>query len=89
MLSLTTSTYISMLLSEILVICSAILQPKRMDDKKLEQFLPYLEGSNVSEETKIEILRDLWKVMESFADEAWGIGPFHQPKAKKPGRNSN
>jgi len=60
-----------------------------MDDEKLKQFLPYLEHATVSEEMKIEILRDLWKVMESFADEAWGIKPLDLPKAKKPDRASN
>ena len=60
-----------------------------MDDKKLEQFLPCLEHSDVAEEMKMQILRDLWSVMESFADEAWGIAQPPQSNRKRPGRDSN
>lgn len=60
-----------------------------MDDKKLEQFLPYLEHSNVSEEMKMQILRDLRKVLESFVDEAWGTCPIQQVLGKKPDESSN
>jgi len=58
-----------------------------MDDKQLGKFLPYLEHATVSEERKMQILRDLWKIMESFADEAWDVCP--PPDRKKPDRNSN
>lgn len=71
-----------------LVIPPAILQPVLMDDKQLEQFLPYVAHCEVSHEMKMQILRDLWSVMESFADEAWGIGSYGgQPK--KPDGHSN
>jgi len=60
-----------------------------MDDKKLEQFLPYLEHSNVSAEMKMQILRDLCRVLESFVDEAWGTCPIQQGLGEKPDESSN
>ena len=41
----------------------------------LKQFLPYVEHCDLSEEQKLELLADLWSIMESFADEAWGLSP--------------
>lgn len=41
----------------------------------LKQFLPYVEHCDLSEEQKLELLADLWSIMESFADEAWGLCP--------------
>lgn len=39
----------------------------------LKQFLPYVEHCDLTEAQKLELLADLWSIMESFADEAWGI----------------
>lgn len=41
----------------------------------LKQFLPYVEHCDLSEDQKLELLADLWSIMESFADEAWGLCP--------------
>lgn len=41
----------------------------------LKQFLPHVEHCNLTEEQKLELLADLWSIMESFADEAWGLSP--------------
>lgn len=41
----------------------------------LRQFLPHLAHCDLSEEQKLEILADLWSIMGSFADEAWGLCP--------------
>lgn len=43
----------------------------------LKQFLPYVEHCDLSEAQKLELLADLWSIMESFADEAWGLCPTH------------
>lgn len=43
----------------------------------LKQFLPYVEHCNLTETQKLELLADLWSIMESFADEAWGVVPAH------------
>ncbi|MBA4233750.1 MAG: hypothetical protein C0465_24550 [Ralstonia sp.] len=43
----------------------------------LKQFLPYVEHCDLTEEQKLELLADLWSIMESFADEAWGLSPTH------------
>lgn len=41
----------------------------------LKQFLPFVEHCDLSEEQKLALLADLWLIMESFADEAWGLSP--------------
>ena len=41
----------------------------------LKQFLPFVEHCDLTEEQKLEVLADLWSIMESFADEAWGLCP--------------
>jgi hypothetical protein len=41
----------------------------------LRQFLPYIAHCDLTEEQKLEILADLWSIMGSFADEAWGLCP--------------
>jgi len=43
----------------------------------LKQFLPHIEHCDLSEAQKLELLADLWSIMESFADEAWGVVPAH------------
>lgn len=43
----------------------------------LKQFLPYVEHCDLTEAQKLELLADLWSIMESFADEAWGLSPTH------------
>lgn len=44
----------------------------------LKQFLPYVEHCDLTEDQKLELLADLWSIMESFADEAWGLCPTQQ-----------
>lgn len=41
----------------------------------LTQFLPFVEHCDLNEEQKLALLADLWSIMESFADEAWGLSP--------------
>lgn len=43
----------------------------------LRQFLPYVEHCNLTEAQKLELLADLWSIMESFADDAWGVVAKH------------
>ncbi len=44
----------------------------------LKQFLPHIEHCDLSEAQKLELLADLWSIMESFADEAWGLCEPHK-----------
>ena len=41
----------------------------------LKQFLPFVEHCDLTEEQKLAVLADLWSIMESFADVAWGLCP--------------
>jgi hypothetical protein len=44
----------------------------------LEKFRQYVDHCDLTDEQKIEVLRDLWSIMESFVDEAWGLCPTQQ-----------
>ena len=44
----------------------------------LSSYLVYLEGSDLSEAQKIDLIRTVWSVMESFIDSAFGIHPEQQ-----------
>lgn len=39
----------------------------------IEKYLPYLDGYGWSREEKIEILREVWRMMEAKADEGHGL----------------
>lgn len=41
----------------------------------LKQFLPHVEHCDLSEADKLALLEDLWSIISSFADEAWGLCP--------------
>lgn len=41
----------------------------------LKQFLPYVEHCDLTEEQKLALLEDLWSIVSSFVDEAWGLCP--------------
>lgn len=41
----------------------------------LKQFLPYVEHCDLTEEQKLALLADLWSILSSFVDEAWGLCP--------------
>lgn len=41
----------------------------------LKQFLPYVEHCDLTEEQKLALLEDLWSILSSFVDEAWGLCP--------------
>lgn len=43
----------------------------------LKQFLPYVEHCDLTEAQKLELLADLWSILECFADDAWGVVPKH------------
>ncbi len=51
------------------------MEKKNAATVDLKQFLPYVEHCDLSEEQKLELLADLWSIMESFANEAWGLCP--------------
>lgn len=41
----------------------------------INKYLPMLDGMDLSHEQKIELIHDLWHIMESFVDHAFGIHP--------------
>jgi hypothetical protein len=42
---------------------------------EIEPYLQYLEHCDLSREEKLALLEDLWSIMQSFVDEAWGLCP--------------
>ena len=43
-----------------------------------EKYLPELEGTDLTEEQKIEMLQALWSIMEAFVDLGFGVNSIHQ-----------
>lgn len=41
----------------------------------LNQFRQYVDHCDLSEEEKTALLEDLWSIVQSFVDEAWGLCP--------------
>ena len=48
----------------------------------LNKYLPMLENMDLSREQKIELIHDLWNIMESFVDRAYGIHPIQKVTKK-------
>lgn len=48
----------------------------------INKYLPMLENMDLSREQKIELIHDLWNIMESFVDRAYGIHPDQQATKK-------
>ena len=48
----------------------------------INKYLPMLENMDLTREKKTELIHDLWNIMESFVDRAYGIHP-DQPTKKK------
>ena len=55
----------------------------------LEEYLPYLEGSDMNEAQKAEFIHTVWTIMESFVDRAFGQHPGQQCPGIEPNRDSN
>ena len=49
----------------------------------LEKYRPYLDGHDMTDEQKDECIRAVWKIMESFADQAWGLHPVQLATAAR------
>ena len=41
-----------------------------------------LDGMDLSKEQKIELIHDLWNIMQSFVDRAFGVHPLQQLRNK-------
>lgn len=48
----------------------------------INKYLPMLEGMDLSYDQKVELIHDLWHIMESFVDRAFGIHPDQQMSNK-------
>jgi hypothetical protein len=42
-----------------------------LDD--LKEFRPHLDGHNLTDDQKDELIRCVWLIMQSFVDSAWGV----------------
>lgn len=46
----------------------------------IEKYRKFVDHYDLSEEEKIEFIRTVWRIMESFADAAFGIHPVQLAK---------
>ena len=44
----------------------------------LDKYRPYVDGFDLSEAQKDELIHTLWSIMEAFADQAFGLHPAQQ-----------
>ncbi|MBB4286082.1 hypothetical protein [Roseospira goensis] len=42
---------------------------------ELEKYRPYVDGFDLTEAQKAELIHTLWTIMEAFADQAFGLHP--------------
>lgn len=47
----------------------------------IEKYRPFVEMYDLSEEQKVELIHDIWRIVESFVDRALGIDPAAQALA--------
>lgn len=50
----------------------------RASQEDLREYLAYLDGTNLTEAQKIELLQTLWSIMSAFVDLAFGTDPVRQ-----------
>ena len=43
-----------------------------------EKYRHYVDGFDLTEERKQELMQTVWSIMESFVDQAWGTHPVQQ-----------
>ncbi len=48
----------------------------------IDKYLPMLDGMDLSREQKVQLIHDLWNIMQSFVDRAFGIHPLQQLRNK-------
>ena len=46
-----------------------------MSEIDYERFMPYLKDMDLSDEQKRMVIEDVWNMMQSFVDQAFGIHP--------------
>ncbi len=44
----------------------------------VNKYLPMLDGMDLTREQKTELIHDLWHIMQSFVDRAFGSHPLQQ-----------
>lgn len=44
----------------------------------VEKYRHYLDGYQISEEEKTELIKNVWAIMEGFVDQAFGKHPIQQ-----------
>ncbi|QLH40629.1 MAG: hypothetical protein HWD60_19165 [Defluviicoccus sp.] len=52
----------------------------------LEKYRPYVDGFDLSEAQKAELIHSVWAIMESFADRAFGLHPVQRVALSGSGR---
>ena len=54
----------------------------------LDKYRRFVDGYDLDETQKTELIHTLWTIMESFADQAFGLHPAQQVPATRPAGDS-
>jgi hypothetical protein len=54
----------------------------------IEKYRQFVDGFDLSEEEKIELIHTIWNVMESFADRAFGLNSAQQAIALRDAKSA-
>lgn len=49
----------------------------------IQKYTHFVEGFDLSDKQKRELIQAVWQIMESFADRSWGIHPLQQGSGKE------
>lgn len=55
----------------------------------IEKYRRYVDGFDLSEERKVELIHTVWAIMESFVDRAFGLHPVQLCRSASPAGDSN
>ena len=48
----------------------------------IDKYLPMLDGLDLTHDQKIDLIHDLWRIMQGFVDRAFGINTVHSYRNK-------
>lgn len=59
-----------------------------MTSPDIQKYRRYVDHFDLTEEQKVELIRTVWRIMESFVHRAFGVDPVQQLKLPAPGKDA-
>ncbi|GJL67676.1 MAG: hypothetical protein NPIRA06_03110 [Nitrospirales bacterium] len=53
----------------------------------IQKYTRFVEGFDLTDKQKRELIQTVWQIMEGFADRGWGIHPLQQGRGKEKNRD--